>query len=149
MAIVAAEPSEQSELPRLIRDGPRGRVREIESVRSRARQFADRHLRPRALEIDRRCGEDPSYFDWDLVRAGAEKGMLRLLAPAPAGGAGGVATHTSVMMEELSAACPGIGLIFGANALGISPLLFSASHWYGVLAELVASERTGSPQLMA
>ncbi len=53
------------------------------------------------------------------------------------------------MMEELSAACPGIGLIFGANALGISPLLFSASHWYGVLAELVSSERTGSPQLMA
>jgi alkylation response protein AidB-like acyl-CoA dehydrogenase len=124
-------------------------MRELESVRAHARQFADRQLRPRALEVDRRCAEDPSYFDWGLVRAGAEDGMLRLLAPTPAGGAGGVSTHTAVMMEELSAACAGIGLIFGANALGISPLLFSASHWYGVLAELVSSEGAGSPQLMA
>jgi butyryl-CoA dehydrogenase len=124
-------------------------MRTIEPLRSQAREFADVHLRPRALEIDRRCAEDPSYFDWELVRAGAEHGMLRLLMPKPAGGAGGVATHTSVMMEELCAACPGIGLIFGANALGISPLLFSVSHWYGVLADLVSSERAGSPQLMA
>jgi acyl-CoA dehydrogenase len=149
MAVAAPERSEQEQLPRLIRGGPRGRMREVESVRSQAREFADGYLRPRALEIDRRCAEDPSYFDWELVRAGAEHGMLRLLAPTPAGGAGGVSTHTSVMMEELSAACPGLGLIFGANALGISPLLFSASHWYGVLAELVSSERAGSPQLMA
>ena len=135
--------------PPLIRNSPRGRSREVEAVRSRAREFADRHLRPRALELDRRCAEDPAYFDWDIVRAGAEFGMLRLLAPASAGGGGGVSTHTSAMMEELSAACPGIGLIFGANALGISPLLFSVSHWYGVLAELVAAERAGSPQLVA
>jgi alkylation response protein AidB-like acyl-CoA dehydrogenase len=139
----------QEPASRVIRAGQRGRVREIEQVRSQARAFAARHVRPRALELDHRCGEDPAYFDWDLVRAGAEHGMLRLLAPTPAGGAGGLSTHTSVMMEELCAACSGVGLIFGANALGISPLLFSVPHWYGVLAELVAADRGGSPQLMA
>ena len=107
-------------------------------------------MRPRALEIDRRTGEDPSWFDWDLVRAGAEHGMLGFLIPKPAGGSGGLATQAAVVMEELCAACPGIALIFGAHALGISPLLLGGpSQWDGVLAELVASERTGEPQLMA
>ena len=41
-------------------------------------------------------------------------------------------------MEELCAACPGIALIFGAHALGISPLLLGGpAQWDGVLAELV------------
>ena len=133
-----------------MQDGAPSRVRELERLRALARAFADAHVRPRALEIDRRCGEDPRHFDWDLVRAGAEHGMLRLLMPAPAGGTGGLATHSAVVMEELCAACPGIANIFGAHALGISPLLIGgAVHWDGVLAELIASERAGSPVLMA
>ena len=150
MAVAAPTRSLQEQFPRLLRGGgSRGRTHEIGSVRSHARAFADGHLRPRALEVDRRCAEDPSYFDWGLLRAGAEHGMLRLLTPAPAGGVGGVATHTSIAMEELSAACPGLGLIFAANALGVAPLLFSVSHWYGVLTEQVTAERAGSPQLIA
>jgi alkylation response protein AidB-like acyl-CoA dehydrogenase len=150
MAVVTPQRSLEEQFPRLLHGGgPRGWTRELESVRSQARAFADGHLRPRALEIDRRCAEDPSYFDWGLVRAGAEHGMIRVLTPAPAGGTGGAATHSSVAMEELFAACPGIGLIFGANALGVAPLLFSVSHWYGVLAEQVAAERTDAPQLIA
>jgi alkylation response protein AidB-like acyl-CoA dehydrogenase len=125
-------------------------VRELERLRTRAHRFAEQHIRPRALEIDRHTDQDPAWFDWDLVRAGAQEGLLSFLIPKPAGGAGGLATQAAIVMEELCAACPGIALIFGAHALGISPLLLGGpSQWDGVLAELVASERTDSPLLMA
>ncbi len=150
MAVMTLERSLQEQFPRLIQHGSRARVHELELLRGLARDFGNAHVRPRALEIDQRCGENPRYFDWDLVRAGAEHGLLRFLMPAPAGGAGGLAMHASVVMEELCAACPGIALIFGAHALGIAPLLTGgAAHWDGVLAELVASERAHSPVLMA
>ncbi len=149
MNTMMPERSLSEQFPRLAQDGGLD-VQELERLRARAYRFAQEQVRPRALEIDRRTGEDPSWFDWDLVRAGAEAGMLRLLIPKPAGGAGGMSTQVAVVMEELCAACPGIALIFGAHALGISPLLLGGpSQWDGVLAELVASEYTSEPQLMA
>ncbi len=136
--------------PRLSQDGDHAYVRKLERLRMSARRFATEHAVPRALEVDRLAGEDPRFFDWGLVRAGAEQGLLRFLIPSQAGGEGGLATEAAVVMEELSAACPGIGLIFGAHALGISPLLLGGpTHWDGVLAELVASERAERPALMA
>jgi butyryl-CoA dehydrogenase len=126
------------------------RLRELEELRARTARFAEAHVRPRALEIDRLAGDDPRYFDWDLVRAGAAHGMLSLLIPSQAGGGGGLAVHAAIVMEELCAACPGIANIFGAHALGVCPLLVGGpAHWDGVPTEIVHSERAGSPQLMA
>jgi len=150
MASITAERSLREQYPRLASGSEGIDVRELERLRARARRFADEHVRPRALEIDRRTGEDPGWFDWDLVRAGGEHGMLSFLIPKPAGGKGGLATQAAVVMEELCAACPGIAVIFGAHALGISPLLLAGpSQWDGVLAELAGSERSGEPLLMA
>jgi alkylation response protein AidB-like acyl-CoA dehydrogenase len=135
-------------LSTFLHDG--ARLAELEEVRARAHRFAETHVRLRALEIDRRAGEDPRYFDWDLVRAGGEHGMLSFLIPSVAGGAGGLSVHAAVVLEELCAACPGIANIFGAHALGISPLLLGGpAYWDGVLADLVRSERSDSPLLMA
>lgn len=154
MATPAAQRSLREQFPRLpqhrasVRRGQR--PEDLDELRRRARAFADAHVRGRALDIDRRAGADPHHFDWDLVRAGAEYGMLSFLIPTPAGGAGGLAVHAAVVMEELCAACPGIANIFGAHALGISPLLLDGPrHWDGVLNELVRSERKGEPLLMA
>lgn len=150
MTSIASERSLREQFPRLTPNGDGPDVHELQRLRARARHFADEHVRPRALEIDRRTGEDPSWFDWGLVRAGAEAGMLRFLIPKPAGGGGGLSTQAAVVMEELCSACPGIALIFGAHALGISPLLLGGpSQWDGVLAELVASESAERPLLMA
>lgn len=136
--------------PRINQRMGHARLRELERLRMRARRFADRYARPRALEVDRRAGEDPRFFDWELVRAGAREGLLSFLIPKPAGGGGGLATEAAIVMEELCAACPGIALIFGAHALGISPLLLGGPvEWDGVLAELVASEEEERPTLMA
>jgi acyl-CoA dehydrogenase len=150
MTPIAPERSLREQFPRLVPHGGRTDVRELERLRARARRFAEAHVRPRALEADRRTGEDPGWFDWDLVRAGGEHGMLSLVIPKPAGGMGGLATQAAVVMEELCAACPGIAVIFGAHALGISPLLLAGpSQWDGVLAELAGSGRSGEPLLMA
>lgn len=138
--------------PRLLGRGRLGRrpLDELEALVGRAREFADVHVRPRALEIDRLAEHDARYFDWDVVRAGARCGLLRLLVPKPAGGAGGLSVEASLVMEELSAACPGIANIFGAHALGISPLLVlgGVAHWDHVLREVVEAERAGEPTLM-
>jgi alkylation response protein AidB-like acyl-CoA dehydrogenase len=150
MTPITPQRSLSEQFPRFVHDGDRRQLRELERLRANAHRFAEEHVRPRALEIDRRTGEDPNWFDWDLVRAGARRGMLDFLIPKPAGGAGGLSTQAAVVMEELSAACPGIALIFGAHALGISPLLLGGpSQWDGVLADLVASERGEEPLLMA
>jgi alkylation response protein AidB-like acyl-CoA dehydrogenase len=127
----------------------RGYVRRLEKLQLQARQFADLHLRGVALELDRRTGEDPSYFDWDLVRAGGRHGMLDFLLPAQVGGGGCLAAQCAIVMEELCAACPGLGLIFGAHGLGISPLLLDGPLHWDVMSEVAESARSGEPILMA
>ncbi|MBK5221170.1 MAG: acyl-CoA dehydrogenase family protein [Thermoleophilia bacterium] len=127
----------------------RGYVRRLEKQQLRARRFADDHLREVALEMDRRTGEDPSHFDWDLVRAGGRDGMLGLLLPTQVGGSGCLTAQCAVIMEELCAACPGLALIFGAHALGIAPLLLDGPLHWDVLGEVAESARQGEPMLMA
>lgn len=127
----------------------RRRARSLAQTRARARAYAQQHVVPRALELDRRIGDDPTYFDWDLVRAGLEYGLLSEVIPTQVGGRGGLSTNGAVMFEELAAACPGVANLFGAHALGILPLLLSGpGHWVGVLREIVESERRGEPLLM-
>lgn len=127
----------------------RGYVRRLEKLQLKARGFADSHLRPVAVEIDRRAGEDPSYFDWDLVRAGARHGMLDFLLPSQIGGGGCLISECAIAMEELCAACPGLALIFGAHGLGISPLLLDGPLHWDVMGELAESARGADPLLMA
>lgn len=146
----SAAPSLIEAFPRLHRLGAeRGYLRRLEEQTLGAREFADRHVRPRALEVDRLAGQDPSYFDWDIVREGAPYGLLEMLIPREAGGAGGLAVHAGVVMEELCAACPGIANIFGAHALGIAPLLLGGpAHWEH-LRDIVEAGPSDRPQLMA
>jgi alkylation response protein AidB-like acyl-CoA dehydrogenase len=127
----------------------RGYVRRLVKLQLHAREFADGHLRGVALEIDRRAGEDPSYFDWDLVATGGRRGMLDFLLPSQVGGGGCLTTQCAIVIEELCAACPGLALIFGAHGLGISPLLLDGPLHWDVMAEVGAAARRGEPMLMA
>ena len=86
MTRITPQRSLSEQFPRLADGGGRRQARELERLRANAHRFATEHVRPRALEIDRRTGEDPSWFDWDLVRAGAQHGMLNFLIPKPAAG---------------------------------------------------------------
>ena len=72
-------------------------VQELELWQQKAREFGDRHARPRAIEIDRRCRKDPRYFDWDLVRQSTRYGFLSMLVPAGVGGAGQMGTAMAIV----------------------------------------------------
>lgn len=125
------------------------RVRSIAGTRARARTYAQRYVAPRAVELDRRIGDDPTYFDWELVTTGLRYRLLSEIIPTQVGGCGGTAVNGAVMLEELAAACPGVANLFGAHALGILPLLLTGpAHWVGVLREIVEAERRGEPLLM-
>lgn len=132
-------------LERLDRDFVQG----LEDLQLKARGFARDRLRGAALEVDRRCEQDPSYFDWELVREGGRRELLDLLVPREVGGGGSLATGCAIVMEELCAACPGLALIFGAHGLGISPLLLDGPRHWDVLAGLAASSAAPEPPLMA
>lgn len=129
--------------------GQRRYVEELERARWEAREFADRHLRGRALEIDRLAGEDPRYFDWEVVRAAAPYRLLELLIPTQVGGVGGLSVRASLVMEELCAACPGLANVFGAHSLGVAPLLFGGPAQWNVLRGIVEAAGSADPQLMA
>lgn len=147
----ATTPSLREAFPRLrqLERYDPGYVGRLENLQLRARGFADAHLRDVALEVDRRCGEDPTHFDREIVRAGAAAGMLDLLLPAEVGGEGCLTAQCAVVMEELCAACPGLALIFGAHALGVCPLLLDGPLHWDVMGALAESARRGEPMLMA
>jgi len=144
-------PSLRESFPRLrqLEQYDRGYVQHLEKHQLAARRFADLHLRNVALEVDRRTDTDPSYFDWELVRAGGREGMLDFLLPSQVGGGGGLTVECAVILEELCAACPGLALIFGAHGLGITPLLLDGPIHWDVMGEVAEAAQRGEPMLMA
>lgn len=126
-------------------------VRSMGKCLRRAREFAERAVKPQALDLDERVGREPRHFDWDLVREGGKYGLLSLAVPEVVGGQGFRTAHFSVAMEELSAACSGVATVFGAHALGIGPVVVGGNlaHWETALREVVRGEKRGDPVLFS
>jgi len=126
-------------------------VSELQTWQAKAREYGDKYVRPKALEIDRRCVQDPRYFDWELVKQSTPYGFLSMLAPKGVGGAGQMSTGFAIVMEELCAACSGVANIFGANGLGISGILlgFDIYHYDRAFAELAEGDKRGKPIIFA
>ncbi|MQA26456.1 MAG: acyl-CoA dehydrogenase [Micromonosporaceae bacterium] len=95
---------------------------EVTRLRERVRAFAEEVVRPRAAQLDRAPAE---HFDWDVIRAGHELGLLRLLVPKEHGGLGCGIVGVAVALEEIAAVCAGTALVFGATLLGQAPVLLS------------------------
>ncbi|MCC6999979.1 MAG: acyl-CoA dehydrogenase family protein [Deltaproteobacteria bacterium] len=123
----------------------------LRAIVRRARGFADRHLRPVALGLERRLEREHDHFPWDVVRAGADDGWLGGVVPSAWGGQGLGIVDMSVAMEELCAGDAGLANIFGAHALGMLPLLLGGQLDLArrVLGEVTAAARGPAPQLCA
>jgi butyryl-CoA dehydrogenase len=135
--------------PRL-RDARGDALAGLERAVERARAYGERHVRPVALELDRRLAADPGAFPWEVVEQGLPYGLLSFAVPAEAGGDGGLSVRSSVIAEELCAACPGVGNVFGAHALGMAPLLLDGgARWIWLLRAIVEEQARGRPLLMA
>jgi len=126
-------------------------VRTLEEWQAKAREYGDRYIRPKALEIDLKCSRDARYFDWDLVKKSTPYGFLSMLVPEGAGGGGQLCTAFAIVMEELCAACSGVANIYGANGLGVSGILLGLDfyHFDRALAALADGDRRGEPVIFA
>lgn len=105
--------------------------RHIEKLKQEARRFAEREFRPRIIKDD---SKERTEFDWEIVRIGAREGWLSVMVPFIVGGKYGPrmmrygTLGMAVVMEEFCRVCSGIGLIFGAHALGIAPIVLSLNY---------------------
>lgn len=122
--------------------------------RTRARQFAQKVIRPVAIEADL---NHRSYDPLPLIRKAAGEGFLALLFTPPLGRASilpflrSAVMQTALIGEEFSVESGGIGLQLMAHYLGIAPLLLSG-HLPSILrhfAPLHIKSMTQNPVMMA
>jgi len=86
---------------------------EQEQLREEVKRFAENEIRPVATEYD--VAEE---FPHDVVDAAAEMGLTGAGIPMEYGGAGYSTLEVAMIVEELFAADPGIGLSITATAFG-------------------------------
>lgn len=126
----------------------------LQTYRRRMRRFAEQHLRPQALDSDRDPYDDGAQR---VLVAAARDGLLTDFLPTPIGSIPwrmlpfSLAWQHALKMEELAAECGGLGLLIGANALGVMPLLLSGdwSVLKRFLLPMAKRNRAGTPSLMA
>ena len=128
-----------------------GRTGRLEKARARYRAFADRHVRPIALEVDREGGRDPEYLNREFTRRAAEQGMFSIVIPKLFGGQGGGLMEMAIMIEELCAACTGLGNVVGAHYLGYSGVAAGMNlRLLGAVSEdIVAGEKRGEAVILS
>jgi alkylation response protein AidB-like acyl-CoA dehydrogenase len=94
----------------------------VREVQLAAREFVDSAIRPRVAMNDAAPHDE---FDWELVQAGHDFGLFRMIIPSEFGGMGLGILAVAVTLEEIASACAGTALIFGATMLGQAPILLS------------------------
>ncbi|MDJ0522127.1 MAG: acyl-CoA dehydrogenase family protein [Planctomycetota bacterium] len=90
--------------------------------RDKARDVAERVVRPLAAKYDRL-----QEYPWEIRDALAAEGLFGTWIPKEYGGGGGGVLDLCLVVEELSKACGGVGVLFAVNALGSFPILLSGS----------------------
>lgn len=88
-------------------------------VRTMAREFAEREIKPVAMEFDRRA--DPiQCLPIDLYQKGFALDFHKMVIPEAHGGTGLDALSACLILEELAAADPGYALTWHVNNIGIT-----------------------------
>ncbi len=90
--------------------------------RARAREVADRVIRPKAAHYDR-----VQEYPWEIKEALCEAGLMGVWIPKEYGGAGAGVLNLCLVVEEISRACGGVGVLYAVNALGSFPILLAGT----------------------
>ena len=91
--------------------------------RDKARDIAERVVRPLAAKYDRE-----QIYPTEIREALAEAGMFGVWIPEEYGGHGGGVMDLCLVVEQLSRACGGVGVLFAVNALGSFPILLAGTE---------------------
>ena len=96
---------------------------EQETLRARAREFAQRQMLPHAREYD-----EKGTFPIDVMKAAFQEGLMSEGIPKEYGGPGMGNLDAVILTEELGAACMGIGTSIVANSLALAPIILFGSE---------------------
>jgi butyryl-CoA dehydrogenase len=88
----------------------------------RAREVAEKYVRPRAAELDR-TGE----YGWDILEALKSYELTGVWIPEEYGGKGGGVLDLCLIVEQISRACGGVGVAYAINALGSFPIILGGT----------------------
>ncbi|MEL9989818.1 MAG: acyl-CoA dehydrogenase family protein [Thermoproteus sp.] len=91
---------------------------EHEMFRKAVREFVEREIAPRAMEIEER-NEPPR----DILKKIAEQGFFGIGVPEKYGGQGGDHRMAAIMSEEFCRVLPGLSVYFGTNELFMTPIM--------------------------
>ncbi|MCC7076597.1 MAG: acyl-CoA dehydrogenase family protein [Acidimicrobiia bacterium] len=117
-------------------------------VQAWAREFAERYIAPKALELDK----DPdSPLRDELLREAAKAGVMGIAVPEALGGSATDIFAGTLVTEELAAACAGCAVLIGAASLGLTPILLSGNFPLisRFLPEITESWNAGEPKLVS
>jgi len=89
----------------------------------RAREVAEKYVRPVAAELDR-TGE----YGWDILEALKSYGLTGAWIPKEYGGQDAGVLNLCLIVEQLSRACGGVGVAFAVNALGSFPIIIGGTE---------------------
>lgn len=96
----------------------------LEMVRTAARQFAEKHIRPYVMEWD-----EAQIFPREVFRAMGEQGFMGVIVPEEYGGSGLGYQEYITVIEEVAKVCGSIGLSLAAhNSLGTNHILMFANE---------------------
>lgn len=91
--------------------------------RTRAREVADKYIRPVAWKYDRL-----QEYPWEVQARLREYELFKVFVPTEYGGGSGSALNLCLVVEELAKACGGIGVGFAVNALGSFPIMIGGTE---------------------
>jgi butyryl-CoA dehydrogenase len=88
-----------------------------------AKEVADRFVRPLAARYDRL-----QEYPWEIQKELAAAGLFGVWVPKAYGGHGAGIVALCRVVEELSRACGGVGVLFAVNALGSFPVIIAGTE---------------------
>ena len=89
----------------------------------RAREVAEKYVRPRAAELDQ-----TREYGWDILEALKSYDLTGAWIPKEYGGHDAGVLNLCLIVEQLSRACGGVGVAFAVNALGSFPIILGGSE---------------------
>jgi len=97
--------------------------KQTQEYMERAREVAEKAVRPVAAELDR-----SREYPWSVIEALRESGLMGIWIPKDYGGDGAGVLDLCVVVEELSKACGGVGVAYAVNALGSFPVIVGGTE---------------------
>ncbi|MBN2283282.1 MAG: acyl-CoA dehydrogenase family protein [Deltaproteobacteria bacterium] len=126
-------------------------IRRAEAALKTGRDFAERVMLPRVLDIDSRCTDDPRYFDWELWRRANSEKLTVALIPEKMGGLGYTALGATILCEEMTSACMGMTANILFNNFGLLGALveFRTGILMRVISDMIEAQRAERPLFWA